>query len=63
MVTLRACAGLNGMRLGSTILTVIQATPDAGTEVGFLLNMTRKSYLFILLICSICVSEADASHD
>ncbi|CAM6063764.1 unnamed protein product [Sphagnum tenellum] len=34
MVTLRACAGLNGMRLGSTILTVVQATPDAGPEVA-----------------------------
>ncbi|CAK9262831.1 unnamed protein product [Sphagnum jensenii] len=34
VVTLRACAGLNGMRLGSTILTVVQATPDAGTKVA-----------------------------
>jgi hypothetical protein len=33
-VTLRACAGLNGMRLGSTILTVVQATPDAGPEAA-----------------------------
>ncbi|KAI5063011.1 hypothetical protein GOP47_0021558 [Adiantum capillus-veneris] len=31
-VTLKACAGLNGMRLGNKILTVVQATPDAVSE-------------------------------
>jgi splicing factor U2AF subunit len=42
MVTLRACAGLNGMRLGSTILTVVQATPDASLEVGFFLTHDQE---------------------
>ncbi|KAK1426406.1 hypothetical protein QVD17_15077 [Tagetes erecta] len=28
-VTLKACAGLNGMKLGGQVLTVTQATPDA----------------------------------
>eukprot|EP01018_Ginkgo_biloba_P030457 Gb_32245 [translate_table: standard] len=31
-VTLKACAGLNGMRLGDGILSVVQATPDASGE-------------------------------
>lgn len=31
-VTLRACAGLNGMKLGGNVLTVVQATPDADGE-------------------------------
>lgn len=31
-VTLKACVGLNGMRLGNNILTVVQATPDAKPE-------------------------------
>lgn len=31
-VTLKACAGLNGMRLGNHILTVFQATPNASSE-------------------------------
>ena len=34
MVTLRACAGLNGMWLGNSILTVVQATPDVSFEVN-----------------------------
>eukprot|EP00249_Psilotum_nudum_P015473 c25344_g2_i1 orf=181-1392(-) len=33
-VTLKACAGLSGMRLGNRILTVMQATPNADLEVG-----------------------------
>ncbi|KAL3683719.1 hypothetical protein R1sor_001741 [Riccia sorocarpa] len=32
-VTLRACAGLNGMKLGTRFLTVVQATPDASPEI------------------------------
>ncbi|MCO5563459.1 hypothetical protein L7F22_017101 [Adiantum nelumboides] len=31
-VTLKACAGLNGMRLGNKIITVVQATPNAVSE-------------------------------
>ncbi|KAL6970593.1 hypothetical protein U1Q18_030289 [Sarracenia purpurea var. burkii] len=31
-VTLKACAGLNGMRLGGQMLTVVLATPDASME-------------------------------
>ncbi|KAJ7547317.1 hypothetical protein O6H91_08G079900 [Diphasiastrum complanatum] len=31
-VTLKACAGLNGMRLGNDILTAVQATPNALSE-------------------------------
>ncbi|KAA8527795.1 hypothetical protein F0562_035336 [Nyssa sinensis] len=30
-VTLKACAGLNGMRLGGQVLTVVQAIPDASS--------------------------------
>lgn len=33
-VTLKACAGLNGMRLGGRVITVVQATPDASGEGG-----------------------------
>ncbi|CAN4091085.1 unnamed protein product [Withania somnifera] len=29
-VTLKACAGLNGMKLGGKVLTVVQAVPDIG---------------------------------
>lgn len=32
--TLKACAGLNGMRLGGRVITVVQATPDASGEGG-----------------------------
>ncbi|KAH9287968.1 hypothetical protein KI387_032085 [Taxus chinensis] len=32
-VTLKACAGLNGMKLGGGIITVVQGTPDASGEV------------------------------
>lgn len=32
--TPKACAGLNGMKLGTSFLTVVQATPDASLEVG-----------------------------
>lgn len=28
-VTLKACAGLNGMKLGGQVLTVVQAIPNA----------------------------------
>ncbi|XP_028191995.1 splicing factor U2AF 50 kDa subunit-like isoform X3 [Glycine soja] len=28
-VTIKACAGLNGMKLGGEVLTVLQAMPDA----------------------------------
>lgn len=31
-VTLKACAGLNGMRLGNKTLTAVQATPNANPE-------------------------------
>lgn len=31
LVTQKACAGLNGMKLGGQVLTVVQATPDAPT--------------------------------
>lgn len=31
-VTFKACAGLNGMRLGNKILTAVQATPNASSE-------------------------------
>ncbi|KAF8392153.1 hypothetical protein HHK36_022495 [Tetracentron sinense] len=31
-ITLKACAGLNGMKLGGQVLTVVQAVPDASTE-------------------------------
>ncbi|XP_010278014.1 PREDICTED: splicing factor U2af large subunit A isoform X2 [Nelumbo nucifera] len=31
-ITLKACAGLNGMKLGGQILTVVQAVPDASSE-------------------------------
>ncbi|KAH7404548.1 hypothetical protein KP509_15G031000 [Ceratopteris richardii] len=31
-VTLKACAGLNGLRLGSSVITVVQATPNACIE-------------------------------
>ncbi|OVA02344.1 RNA recognition motif domain [Macleaya cordata] len=31
-ITLKACAGLNGMKLGGKVLTVVQATPDASIE-------------------------------
>lgn len=33
--TLKACAGLNGMKLGGNILTAVQAIPDVSGEVGF----------------------------
>ena len=33
-VTLKACVGLNGMRLGGRVITVVQATPDASGEGG-----------------------------
>ncbi|KAI3989256.1 hypothetical protein MKX01_007893 [Papaver californicum] len=33
-ITLKACAGLNGMKLGGEFLTVVQATPDASTFGG-----------------------------
>ena len=32
-VTVKACAGLNGMKLGGQLLTVTQATPDASSVV------------------------------
>ncbi|KAG5560414.1 hypothetical protein RHGRI_003657 [Rhododendron griersonianum] len=32
-VTLKACAGLNGMRLGGQLLTAVLATPDAASSV------------------------------
>lgn len=32
--SLKACAGLNGMRLGGRVITVVQATPDASGEGG-----------------------------
>ncbi|XP_058101496.1 splicing factor U2af large subunit A [Magnolia sinica] len=31
-VTLKACAGLNGIKLGGNVLTVVQAVPDASEE-------------------------------
>ncbi|KAH9602070.1 hypothetical protein KSS87_007008 [Heliosperma pusillum] len=34
-ITLKACAALNGMKLGGRILTVAQATPDASFEENF----------------------------
>lgn len=43
--TLKACAGLNGMKLGGCILTVVQALPDAPEEV---LPHTQL-YIFITL--------------
>ncbi|KAI3932997.1 hypothetical protein MKW98_029230 [Papaver atlanticum] len=33
-ITLKACAGLNGMKLGGEVLTVVQATPDASISGG-----------------------------
>ncbi|XP_026431591.1 uncharacterized protein LOC113328795 [Papaver somniferum] len=33
-ITLKACAGLNGMKLGGEVLTVVQATPDASVVGG-----------------------------
>lgn len=32
-VTIKACAGLNGMKLGGEVLTVVQAMPDASPLV------------------------------
>ncbi|GJT31490.1 splicing factor U2af large subunit B [Tanacetum coccineum] len=32
-VTVKACAGLNGMKLGGQVMTVTQATPDASSSV------------------------------
>eukprot|EP00252_Welwitschia_mirabilis_P014987 TRINITY_DN3308_c0_g1_i1.p1 TRINITY_DN3308_c0_g1~~TRINITY_DN3308_c0_g1_i1.p1 ORF type:complete len:1007 (-),score=291.58 TRINITY_DN3308_c0_g1_i1:183-3203(-) len=32
LITLKACAGLNGMKLGGHVLTVVQATPDASLD-------------------------------
>ncbi|KAF8388259.1 hypothetical protein HHK36_026925 [Tetracentron sinense] len=31
-ITLKACAGMNGMKLGGQVLTVVQAVPHASTE-------------------------------
>lgn len=53
MVTLRACAGLNGMRLGNSILTVVQATPDVNAEVNpspYILIFVRAAYSLIDLV-------------
>ncbi|PIA45487.1 hypothetical protein AQUCO_01700781v1 [Aquilegia coerulea] len=33
-ITLKACAGLNGMKLGGQVLTVVQAVPNASVEVN-----------------------------
>ncbi|RZC86278.1 hypothetical protein C5167_007463 [Papaver somniferum] len=33
-ITLKACAGLNGMKLGGEVLTVVQSTPDASIAGG-----------------------------
>jgi len=33
-VTIKACAGLNGMNLGGEVLTVVQAMPDASPVVS-----------------------------
>ena len=39
-ITVKACAGLNGMRLGNKILTVVQATPNASSEpVSYLIQL------------------------
>lgn len=32
-VTPKACAGLNGMKLGGQVLTVVQAIPDASPSM------------------------------
>lgn len=32
-VTAKACAGLNGLKLGGKVLTVVQAIPDASLVV------------------------------
>lgn len=33
LITPKACAGLNGMKLGGQVLTVVQALPDASSLV------------------------------
>lgn len=38
---MKACAGLNGMKLGTSFLTVVQATPDADTKVPSLYCLKR----------------------
>ena len=34
-VTFKACAGLNGMKLGGQVLTVVQAVPDGSSMVFY----------------------------
>ncbi|XP_057858764.2 uncharacterized protein LOC131067664 isoform X2 [Cryptomeria japonica] len=48
-VTLKACAGLNGMRLGDGIITVVQATPDASVEVECLPNYGIPDHAKVLM--------------
>lgn len=49
--TYKACAGLNGMKLGGQTLTVVQAIPDVAALVSYLVIISKLSCVDTEFLC------------